>query len=123
MKPVTLTHVPERLLPISPVRTGWRGAGTPPASTGFGSVLLAAGGIGRISFSPVGEEARVARFLVDELLDMVRSLATWAARADTRLRERLACGPGLPLPRTGAGWPRHRCRRAIGRSMMGPTPK
>src|SRR5271166_3403948 len=36
-------------------------------------------------------------------LGHVRSLATWAARADTRLRERLACVPGLPLPRAG-GW-------------------
>src|SRR5512135_1131046 len=36
-------------------------------------------------------------------LGHVRSLTTWAARADTRLRERLACGPGLPLPQAG-GW-------------------
>src|SRR5512135_1147896 len=36
-------------------------------------------------------------------LGHLRSLATWAARADTRLRERLACVPGLPLPRAG-GW-------------------
>ena len=36
-------------------------------------------------------------------LGHVRSPATWAARADTRLRERLACVPGLPLPRAG-GW-------------------
>ena len=58
------------------------------------------------------DEARIESLLADPgivrnpagwALGHVRSLATWAARADTRLRERLACVPGLPLPRAG-GW-------------------
>ncbi len=86
---------------------GWRGAGTPPASTGSGSVLRAAG-IGRISFSPVGEEARVARFLTDGLLDMFDP--SLAGRPERTL------GLGSDVP---AGPPSH----SPGRDWFASTPR
>src|SRR5512147_822433 len=103
----------------------------PAASTGCGSVLRAAG-IGRISFSPGGEEARVARFLVDGLLAMFDPSLAGRPERTLGLGSNLHADPASHSPGRGvvrldtAGPFRSldqdgRCRRrAIGRGMMGP---
>src|SRR5512135_1344913 len=80
---------------------GGRDAGTSPASTGFGSVLRAAG-IGRISFSPVGEEARGARFLMDGLLDMFDP--SLPGRPERTLGFGSDCLRARPPTPPGGGW-------------------
>ena len=113
---------------------GWMGAGHATASTGSGTVLRAAG-IGRILFSPVGEEVRVARFLVDGLLDMFDpSLPGRPERAlgfgSNSHAGPVSHSPGRGLVRLDTAGPFRsldqdgRCRRrTIGRGMMGPAPK